>query len=144
VLLRLSGLAYLLALLLTAPANATSLEDLRAPLLSGGFSRASAAPAADTAGDPALAANAAYYRGLAAFALKDYPTAVSALLQVTEQHGDKPVALRAAVVATLALSQQGDRDNACQYVGIVLPLTATMSPIWRAWVEEAQRKSACQ
>ena len=140
----LSGLVCLLALLFAAPVSATSVEALRAPLLSGSFSQPMAASAPNIANDPASAGAAGYYRGLAAFAVKDYPTAVDTLVQVAEQHGDKPVGLRAAVVATLALSRQGDHDNACQYVGIVLPLTATMSPIWRAWVEEARRKSACQ
>ena len=136
---RLLLLSVTLALCIAVPARAETVEDQRAPLLDGQFSQV----AGSSAESPKSQGVAAYYKGLASFALKDHAAAVSALVQVAEQYADKPVGLRAAAVATLALSRQGDRENACQYIGIVLPLTESMSPIWRAWIEEAQRTSAC-
>ncbi|MCA8930230.1 MAG: hypothetical protein KDC18_19400 [Alphaproteobacteria bacterium] len=136
----------LLGLLLpTAAAGADDRAALRAPLLRGDFQAAAQPRPADAAAlPPALADEADYYRGLAAFALQDYPTAIATLGPVAEKHGAQPLGLRAAVVATLALSRNGDRDNACRYAGIVLPLTDKMAPIWRVWVEEAKRSSGCE
>ena len=138
-----AALAGLLAILIPVSAGAASPEELRAPLLRGEFDEA-AFPSAD-AGQPAPRDTAAggYYLGLAAFARQDYPAAISALATVAEQHSGKPVGLRAAVVATLALSRNGDNANACQYASVVLPLTGSLSPIWRVWVEEAQHHSGC-
>lgn len=139
---RKAALVVMLGLVLPASAGATALEELRAPLLRGDF--ASVARATET--EPRAAENpatAAYYRGLAAFAVEDYPAAVSTLAKVAEQHSDKPVGLRAAAVATLALARNGDDKNACEYAGIVLPLMDSLPSIWRVWVEEAQRSSGC-
>ena len=138
-----AALAGLLAILIPAAAGAASAEELRAPLLRGEFDEAAFPPAG--AGQPASRDTAAggYYLGLAAFARQDYPAAIATLATVAEQHSDKPVGLRAAVVATLALSRNGDNANACQYASVVLPLTGSLSPIWRVWVEEAQRSSGC-
>ena len=128
-------------MLLPVSAGAASAEELRAPLLRGDFDSAAASP---SEGDgPADAAARDYYRGLAAFAVQDYPAAVATLAAVAEQHSDKPVGLRAAAVATQALARNGDSANACEYAGIVLPLMDSLSPIWRVWVEEAQRSSGC-
>lgn len=143
-LFRKAALAVLLGSVLPASAGATGLEELRAPLLRGDF--ASVAGAMETAPNPQAVENpaaAAYYRGLAAFAVEDYPVAVSTLAKVAEQHSDKPVGLRAAAVATLALARNGDDKNACDYAGIVLPLMDSLPSIWRVWVEEAQRSSGC-
>jgi hypothetical protein len=137
----------LLALLIAAPAKADSVDPLRLPLLNGQYDLAvqSQAPSADQIkADPNIAAFAIYYRGLGAFAQRDFGKTVADMLTITQQHGDKPIALKAAVVATLALSRQGDHKNACQYIGVVSPLVGSLSPIWQAWVEEARRASACQ
>tara|TARA_R110002096_G_scaffold137512_1_gene290928 strand:- start:60 stop:494 length:435 start_codon:yes stop_codon:yes gene_type:complete len=139
--------ALLSALVVTLPAAtnaaAASGDTVRDALLRGEFD--AAAQASSAADGPAAGGGEAdYYRGLALFALRDYPAAVASLVGVAERNGERPIGLRAAVVATVALSRNGDRDNACRYAGIVLPLTDTMAPIWRAWVEEAQRSSGCE
>ena len=135
-------LAGVLGMLLPVYAGAVSVEEMRAPLLRGDFVEAAALLSSDTAA-PADAAVAAYYRGLAAFARQDYPAAVTTFASVAEGQKDKPIGLRAAVMATLALSRNGDQANTCQYAGIVMPLTGSLPPIWRVWVEEAQRHSGC-
>lgn len=134
-------LAGLLVMVLPVSAGAVSPEELRTPLLRGDFAQVATPPADDA--EPSASAEGEYYRGLAAFALQDYPAAVATLAAVAEQHNDKPVGLRAAVVATLALSRNGDNANACEYAGIVLPLMDSLPEIWRVWVEEAQRRSDC-
>ncbi len=137
----------MLAILTVTPAWANTVDQLRLPLLNGQFDQAvqAASPSSgNVREDGDTAAFTAYYQGLAAFAQRDYAKAVAAMVGVTEKHGDKPVALKAAVVATLALSRKGDHKNACQNAGVVMPLTPSLSPIWRAWVEEARRTSACQ
>lgn len=136
--------------LLPLMATAEPPDALPAPLLRGAFEQVAAPPPGETAtgdrsaGEQPAAAVSDYYRGLAAFALQDYAAAVATLATVAERQGDQPVGLRAAVVTTIALSRNGDAENACRYAGIVLPLTDRLSPIWRVWVEEAQRASACE
>lgn len=137
-----AALVGLLGMLFPVYAGAVSVEEMRAPLLRGDFNDATT-PASANSAPPVDVAATAYYRGLSAFARQDYPAAVTAFAVVTNGQQDKPIALRAAAMATLALSRNGDKANACQYAGIVLPLTGSLPPIWRVWVEEAQRHSGC-
>jgi hypothetical protein len=124
-----------------APAQADGPSDLRNLLLNGAFGNAADWPAANLDAKPS--ALELFDRGLAAFGLKDFGEAAAFFGEVAQQPKDPALAVRAAVVASLALSNSGDRDNACQYTAVIEPLVVDMPLLWRGWVEETRRFNSC-
>lgn len=128
------------------PAEAELVQDqLRAALLRGEYEQALALPAlAEETAPPEAVARDGFHRGLAAFALKDYAGAVSTLVTVAEKFGAEPIGVKAAVVVTMALARNGDRENTCQYASVVGPLTASLPAQWGVWVEQARVRAGCE
>lgn len=97
--------------------------------------------AAGTAG--AVRPAVLFDQGLAAFALKDFERAAGLFAQVAQSDAETGLVLRAAVAATLALSNSGDRAATCEYAGIVEPLVRDIPLLWRGWMEETRRRHSC-
>ena len=134
--------AVLLAgLCLSRPAFAQAPEgDVRTLLLQGAF--ADALQAVDAAGDSSRP-TVLFDQGLAAFAVKDFERAAGLFAQVAQSSNRPDLAIRAAVAATMALNNNGDQANTCEYSGIVQPLLGDMPLLWRGWIEEARRANNC-
>ncbi len=126
---------------LTGPAGAqTSTGDLRPLLLQGAFAEAlQRADSGESSSQPA----ALFDQGVAAFAVKDFERAAGLFAQVTQASNDPDLAIRAAVAASMALSNSGDPAKTCEYTGIVQPLLADMPLLWRGWIEETRRANRC-
>jgi hypothetical protein len=109
-------------------------------VLQGAFAAAleSAGEASGSAAPASL-----FDQGLAAYALKDFERAAGLFAQVAQSNADAGLIIRAAVAATLALSNTGDRSATCDYAGIVAPLVQDMPLLWRGWMEETRRRNNC-
>jgi uncharacterized protein HemY len=128
------------AALLAQPAAAETSE-LRSLLLNGQFAVAGEHLSQDSS--TALSDQDKFHRGLAAYARKDFERAASYLAEAAQTPSDPDLALRAAVVASLALSNAGDREGTCEYTKVVQPLVEDLSLLWRGWIEEARRANNC-
>ena len=88
---------------------------------------------------------ARFYVGLAHLALGNYDEASVLLREVAVQAGDNNPewALQATVAVVLALSRNGKREAACEYVTAVQPLVTDLSLLWQGWIEQVRRQNRC-
>lgn len=116
-------------------------DDLRSLLLKGAFAEAQAR--ANSTESPPQSAAALFDQGMAAYAMKDFDRAAAMFAQAAQSQGNPDLAIRAAVAASMALSNSGDQANTCEYTSIVQPLVDTMPLLWRGWIEETRRSNNC-
>jgi hypothetical protein len=109
---------------------------LASPLFAGVFQL----PPPEDGGQPP---SESFFRGLAAYALKDFGSAVSFFATTAQNPSDPETAVRAAVMASMALAQLGDREATCEYSAVVQELAGEMPAVWRGWLEETRRANYC-